>query len=226
MAVAMAFTAGMTLMAMEGSTAGAKFQYTGVGLADKVLMQTKSLRQSLNEKLAELKVARAQVQAERKSLEEAKDKSQDLKQALSVAQDVAQAVQQEAHRKIADIVSKSLDAVFDDNLEFKIRFEQKRGRTEAQLLLFKNGVELGNPMDSTGGGVLDLCSFALRLSAICLTRPPVRKLLVCDEPFKHLSAEFRPRVRELILRLAKELDFQVVMVTHSPELACGKVIEL
>jgi DNA repair exonuclease SbcCD ATPase subunit len=189
-------------------------------------MLTTPLRQSLNQKLAELSLIKAQIQVERKGLLEAKAKSQDLKQALSVAQAVAQTVQQEAHRKIADVVSKSLDAVFDDQLEFKIKFEQKRGRTEAQLLLYKNGIELGDPMDSTGGGVLDLCSFALRLSAICLTRPPVRKLLVCDEPFKHLSAEFRPRVRELILRLAKELDFQIIFVTHSTELACGKVIEL
>lgn len=59
-----------------------------------------------------------------------------------------------------------------------------------------------------------------------LSNPPRRKLLVLDEPFRHLSSSYRPRVRAMLEALAEEFSVQIVMVTHAAELACGKVIEI
>lgn len=149
----------------------------------------------------------------------------DCEEARLVAQTVAQGVQQSAHDQIAGIVTRCLAAVFDDPYEFKIEFSQKRGRTEAKLLFERDGVQV-DPLEQAGGGVVDVASFALRLSCILLSRPPLRRVLLLDEPFKYVSEGHRPKLRALLLRLAEELQFQFFIVTHLPELRIGTVHDL
>ncbi len=184
------------------------------------------LRQSVNKRLAQLTLARAQYKAENAALEQLEAEQGQLKEALAIAQNVAQDIQRQAHAKIADVVSRSLETVFgEDAYQFKINFEQKRGRTEASLVFEREGMEL-DPMSSAGGGVIDCASFALRLSCLLLNRPPLRRTIIADEPFKHLSTEYRGRMRELLITLAKELRVQFILVSHIEELKCGKIIEI
>lgn len=179
----------------------------------------------VSQQAAAMEAAHAQRHQERKALATAKQTRTDLQEALVITQTVAREVQELAHSKIADIVSHSLAAVFEEPYAFRLNFEQKRGRTEAALTFERNGEQV-DPMEASGGGVVDVASFALRLSCLLLANPPLRRLLVLDEPLKMLSAEYRPRVRELIERLSKELGVQMIIVTHSPEFLMGKVIEL
>lgn len=144
--------------------------------------------------------------------------------AQKLLQLAAATVQQQVHEKISKLVTRCLKTVFtEDNYEFKIKFEQKRGKTEASLLLLKNGVE-EDPLEEDAGGVLDVTAFALRISCLLLQTPKRRRLLVLDEPFRYVSVEYKPRVRELLKALVKELNLQIIMVTHDPTFQLGKVI--
>lgn len=109
--------------------------------------------------------------------------------------------------------------------QFRIEFGRKRGRTEARLLFVRDGEEI-DPISASGGGVVDVTAFALRLACLILTRPAVRRLIVLDEPFKHLSAEYRVRVRSMLEGLAEQMDTQIILVTHSTEFHIGKVVEV
>lgn len=175
--------------------------------------------------VAARELALSQRRNERAALRRKKAAEATLREALRIAQQTAQSVQEAAHAKIANIVSHSLAAVFDTPYKFKINFEQKRGRTEANLTFERNGFGV-SPMDAAGGGVIDIASFALRLSCLLLANPPRRRLLVLDEPLSMLSAEYRPRARELITRLAKELNVQILIISHAAEFQMGDVIEL
>jgi DNA repair exonuclease SbcCD ATPase subunit len=166
------------------------------------------------------------VKKERQALTTAKEGSESINEAHQIVQEVAKAVQANAHQKVSSIVSRCLEAVFDDPYEFQILFERKRGKTEANLVLVRNGIALQDPLDSVGGGVVDVASFALRVACVSLTRPAPRKLIVMDEPFKHVWAGYHPRLRALLESLAKELGFQFIIVTHINDLRVGKVIEL
>ena len=146
-------------------------------------------------------------------------------EAQSVLQLVATEVQANAHRRIAEVVSRCLSLVFDEPYTFNINFERSRGRTQAILTLERNGLEL-DAMGGVGGGVVDVAGFALRLACLMLARPQVRRLLVLDEPFKHLSREYRPRARTMLTTLAEEMGVQVIMVTHDKALMCGKIVQL
>jgi DNA repair exonuclease SbcCD ATPase subunit len=167
-----------------------------------------------------------QMKSEAAQVKLSKSSIRDVTRAQQIVQEIAKGIQQRAHSQIAQVVSKCLKAVFGtDAYEFQITFERKRGRTEATLQFIRDGNTL-DPLDSSGGGVVDVCSFALRLACLVLARPKLRQVLVLDEPMKHVSSEYRERVAELLESMASELGVQIVIVTHSKELAIGKVIQL
>ena len=145
-------------------------------------------------------------------------------EAQTVLQSVAQTVQQQAHDRLASVVTRCLEAVFDDPYEFQLVFDRKRGKTEARLVFARDGVEY-DP-GSVGGGVVDVAAFALRLSALMLVRPPPRRVLFLDEPFKMVSRNYAGRARQLLEVLSEELGLQIVQVTHNRDLVTGTVIDL
>lgn len=170
-------------------------------------------------------LASTQVQTERKALIEAEDELAEAEAAQEILQKVAQRVQENAHARIAGVVSRCLEAIFPDPYEFKILFEKKRGRTEARLVFVRNDAE-NDPLRASGGGVVDVAAFALRLACLVLSRPSLRRVVVLDEPFRFVSAEYREGIHQMLETLSQEMHVQFIMVTHSPELEVGKVVRL
>lgn len=158
-------------------------------------------------------------------LERQKKRLANSRQAQEVLQLLAQAVQQKAHERISHVVSSCLSAVFEDPYEFHIEFERKRGRTEASLRFRRRGLEV-DPLTASGGGVVDVAAFALRIACLVMHRPRLSRILVLDEPMKYVSAEYRPAVREMLEQISSEMKVQIIMVTHAEDLATGKIINL
>ncbi len=165
---------------------------------------------------------------EKFNLEQVQQLLTNTEEAQVIAQQIAQAIQQQAHKRIAGVVSKCLEAVFtgEDVYGFKIDFERKRGRTEAKLMLTKNGHEIDDPLDFDSGGVCEVAAFALRLSCLVLSKPRLRKVIIFDEPFKSISDDYLDNVRMLLDRLSEEFGVQFIIVTHIKQLETGKVIRL
>lgn len=164
---------------------------------------------------------------ERVALFDAREHYGHVLRAQEIVQTVAQGVQEQAHEAITSVVSHCLAAVFgEDAYKFRIHFDRKRGRTEARMVFVKGENEL-TPESGSGGGAMDVASFALRLSALLLSRPSPRRLLVMDEPFKWLhSPIYRERAREMLERLAEQMDFQFIITTGEEEYHVGKIIDL
>jgi DNA repair exonuclease SbcCD ATPase subunit len=189
-------------------------------------MDLKEYRRKLDHSLANYTYAVKILDNERTTLDKAQQQEKHTLEAQQVLQAIAEGVQQQAHQQIASVVTRCLEAVFqEDAYEFKIDFESKRGKTEARLLFVRDGNEI-DPVDASGGGTVDVASMALRIACLVLSSPQNRRLLVLDEPWKYLSANYRPYLREIIQTLSKELSVQFVIVTHCPEFKMGKVIEL
>ena len=182
-------------------------------------------RQQVDKKLTEFNLVRRKYREESESLEITQNRIENILEAQDLAQQVAQQIQRQAHDQIATVVSKCLEAIFDEPYEFRIHFERKRGRTEARLVFEREGQEI-DPMTASGGGVVDVAAFALRLSCLMLARPALSKTLILDEPFKFVSEDLRDRIRMLLEKLSKEMNVQFIIVTHMEELKVGKVIEL
>lgn len=169
--------------------------------------------------------ATAAVDAERAALRNATAAHDAAAEACAAVQHIAAAIQQQAHAAIAAVVSRCLTAVFDQPYTFHIDFERKRGKTEAKLYFSRDGIEV-DPLTAAGGGVVDVAAFALRLACVLLHRPALRPVLVLDEPWKHLSQQYRPKMRSLVLALAEEMSVQFIIVTHAEDFKMGSVISL
>ena len=185
---------------------------------------------TLKERMAVLKAAHAQVQnnvARTEALcESAVHELDTLVTCQALIQEVAQTVQQQLHERISAVVTQCLEIVFGETAyTFQIKWEQKRGKTEAVLVLCRDGMEL-DPLASAGGGVVDVAAFALRIATLGLTRPRLRRVVMFDEPFRFVSRNYWPNLTQLIRYLGTKLEVQFIIVTHCPELRCGQVIEL
>ena len=183
----------------------------------------KTRRNQVNEMLSDHKRALQQHTKEKLGLRQCKRRRRTLEQAQAYAQQIAQQVQTKAHNRIAGVVSRCLEAVFDEPYAFKLLFETKRGRTEAKLIFERDGLEV-DPMTASGGGVVDVASFALRLSNLMLSRPPLRRFIAMDEPFRFVHVEYRERLEDLLNTLAEEMGVQFLMVSR--EMVAGKVVRV
>lgn len=184
-----------------------------------------SRREKLN--LAKIKYLSSleRKQKEEEELDKAKKHLEHMLEAQNIIQEIAKVIQTKGQEQLASIVTRCLEAVCDNPYEFKIIFEEKRGRTEARLVFIRDGREI-DPTTESGLGVVDIASFALRLSSLLLIRPAKRRVLVLDEPFRFVSEGVIPRVRELLLSLSKELGVQFIIITHEKGLRAGKILEL
>jgi len=189
-------------------------------------MQLNELKELAAERTAQHAAARTAFVKARKVMVAAEDELDATQEAQQIIQVVAETVQEEAHDRISGVVSRCLATVFgEDAYEFKIRFERARGRTEARLVFVRDGMEV-NPVDASGGGVVDVAAFALRLGCLMLSRPARRRVVVLDEPFRFVSQEYREAVRSMLEGLSVDLGVQFVMVTHIEELATGHIVRI
>lgn len=181
-------------------------------------------RRKVDQGLTSLAQVKAFARTERKAQRELGRRARALERATTLAQGVAAKLQTQAHQQIADIVTRCL-AIFDEPYEFRIDFQRLRGRTAARLVFERDGLVV-DPLRAAGGGVVDVAAFALRVACLVLAQPQRRRLLVLDEPLKHLSAQYRPSAKELIENLARDLKIQFIIVTHDSALQVGHVVEL
>jgi DNA repair exonuclease SbcCD ATPase subunit len=135
-----------------------------------------------------------------------------LEEAQAFIQLVAKETQEQLKFHVVDVVQLALDTCFPGEYLFDVLFEIKRGRTEAQLVFKKNDIEV-DPMEASGGGVVDLAAFALRISAWSLGHTD--NVLIFDEPFRFLSRDLQPRAGEIMKKLSKHLGLQMILVTHN-----------
>lgn len=184
-------------------------------------------RRKIDWALVERKAIKKMVREEKTKIEESGARLSNVAKAQEVLQLVAEAVQKNVHTQIADVVSRCLTAIFDDPYRFEIRFEKKRGKTEAKMVFLRDGLEIEKPTKAIGGGVIDVASFALRLAALLLSRPKKRRVMVLDEPFRFLhSPIYLERLVTLLESLASEFKIQFIIVTTIDELQIGRTILL
>jgi DNA repair exonuclease SbcCD ATPase subunit len=157
-------------------------------------------------------------------LRKAKRKKHRIETAQSIIQTVSEAVQRRAHTQIAESVTRCLQAVWGDGYEFILEFKKMRGKTVATPYFVKNGVKM-DVSETSGGGLLDVTSFALRATSLILSRPARRRLLILDEPFRCVSEDLMDSVQEMVLEMSELLNIQFVIVTHNQKLRIGKIIQ-
>ena len=140
-----------------------------------------------------------------------------LEQAQAFLQKVAQDTQSQLKFQIEDIVNLALETCFPNEYEFQLQFNIARGKTDAELVFLsqKTGRPI-DPMNASGGGVVDLTAFALRIASYALEQG-VDNVIILDEPFRFISRDLQARAGEILKSLSTKLGLQIIFVTHVPE---------
>ena len=156
-----------------------------------------------------------------------KKRLKNLEKAHEILKQVGLETQQQLVYHISDVTSVALSSVFDEPYSVKLDFVERRGKTECDIIFEKNGFPY-DPLNSAGGGVADLASFALRIASWSMKVPNTRPIIVLDEPFKHLDKTMHPRASEMIKMLSDKLGIQFIIITHEQSMGvyADKVFEV
>lgn len=164
-----------------------------------------------------------QLQRDREALiskgEELKGDWEELNQVLGLFAALEKDWQRDFEDRLAALITRGLCSVFGEDLEFKL-IQKTVG--DASAIDFKLVTHVDGEARETdligakGGSVVVVAGFLLRLLILLSYRPALRPVMLLDETFAHLSADYVPNFALLLQRLNEETDVQFVLVTHDP----------
>jgi len=174
------------------------------------------MRTSLNKILNRLDDLNIEVAEIEEEIETAVIGIEQTEKAHQIIQKAAKMSQDPLAAHLSGIVTQAIQAVIEKPYEFICEFVERRGSTEADLYLIKNG-EYFDILGGTGGGLADVCSFALKVAYLLLSN--VDRVLIIDEVSRHInSPKQRENFAEVLSHLSKEFDIQLIINSTIPEL--------
>lgn len=119
----------------------------------------------------------------------------------------------ETKELIEQVVTRGIQVCFDDSLEVKVRVEMRKNQITAEpyLLVDKEERDL---LTGEGGGLSDAVSMLLRIAILLLKRPSHARIIILDEPMKHMSAGHVPLIVDFLQTLSDAFGIQLIIATH------------
>ncbi|MHC4574392.1 MAG: hypothetical protein ACYS76_09725 [Planctomycetota bacterium] len=181
-------------------------------------MNIKEYRKILNSKLAQRDLLKKQKKKKNSQLLDDKNKYQILIETQEVIQEVARQTQNEIKIHISDIVNLAIDSIpFEEKPDyFDIEFVIRRNQTECDLFYVQNNKKM-NPVQSSGGGLLDITSFGLKIACWSLQVNEKNNTIILDEPFKNINDPGKKLglmecICEMVKKISDKLNIQFIIV--------------
>jgi hypothetical protein len=173
------------------------------------------LRKEVRSLVDDYKLTRQQKKSAKDSRDALLAEMKHTQEALVFIQQVGVVSQEEIIGGIEKLVTYAIRDVFvDEGYDFVIQLDDKKSTMSLDFLFERDG-EFFNPLVCCEYGVVDVVCFALRLAIWGLLR--CDRVLVLDEPFKNISAEYIDRACAFVHTISKKLEFQFIIITHIPE---------
>ena len=170
------------------------------------------MRKRINEALTNRRQLMSDLSDSTESLDQTEVLIKENLEQREIARKAAGLVQDNLAAKLSGIVTKAISTVFEEPIEFVVQFVERRGVSECDLSL-KIGEDYYDILNEQGGGVADVCSMCLQMAFIMMSQ--VNRVLVIDEPARHMDVVAQERFIAVIKQLCQELKFTIIMVTHS-----------
>lgn len=182
-------------------------------------------RRAVAARRAELTAARIVTEATLARAKDARAETRLSSRAHALLGALAESRREAVRDRVERTVAAALRAVFGPKMRFRLKLEVKRGimgaAPEIGYVPDAGGEPVWRAPSDVGGGVADVASFALRLSLLCMRRPRLRRVLIADEPFKHVSDAHLPLVADMLRKVADASGVQLVVVSHEHEVAAA-----
>jgi DNA repair ATPase RecN len=176
-----------------------------------------TLEQGVAELRGRVRAQEEQVEALRAVVAAADSEIAVLTLTSATLESLLRAVSLDSLATLESLVTYGLRAVFDDlALGFTLPVSTKRGVPWVEPRLQLGALD-APILEAFGGGPASLVSFLLRLM-VC-RRAGLAPVILCDETFSMVSAEYLESVGELLRELAKRFGLTILLVTHQAVLA-------
>ena len=190
-------------------------------------MTAKEIRKKINEAKGEKSRIKKDIKVFKTKIKENKKKVSLNEKAKEIITLVGLKTQEQIKFHISDITSLALETVFDNPYKLELDFVQRRNKTECDIYFTRNENKI-DPLSSSGGGAVDIASFALRIASWALQMPRTRNTIILDEPLRFLSKEYREEASIMLKEVSQKLGIQFIIVTHDSVLTryADKIFEV
>lgn len=180
------------------------------------------LRNNYNQNVGRLRSAEDRL----RNLEEDKAERQSLevmyREELAVILSAGAQQLELAANQLAGAASYAIQQVFGEEYEeLTIKTDASGSATIAEIFIhkyFEGDIVTTDPFENNGGGVNDVISGLLKISALEGYDPPIENALLSDEMSKHVSEEYREAFALVLRELSHRLNRQVILSTHDSAL--------
>ncbi len=174
-------------------------------------------RNKINELLAEKKVATKLLDSLTAQVEEHNNSLIEIEKVQELFQIAVKLMYTNLSTKLGDVITEGISIAWPDaQCKFVIEFVERRNNVEADIFLENSNGYRVNPLYSGGGGLADFISLLLRITYIILSK--YDNTLCADEPLKFIDRERIPEAAQFIKKICTDLNFQLIMISHIPEL--------
>lgn len=180
-------------------------------------MKTKDFRRELDKLTGKKEQIQLDLRNAKKKLRDSKLNLIHHEKAKEIIREVGLKTQQQLQFHISDITSLALESVFDNPYKVKLDFVSRRNKTECDIYFERDGNRI-SPMDASGGGAIEVASFALRIASWSLENPSTRNTIILDEPVHFIDETLKDKASEMIKEVSEKLGIQFIIVTHEPKL--------
>lgn len=126
--------------------------------------------------------------------------------------------------KFEGLASWALKYIFDKDYKFVLVFG-KRGNLQEldfEILSPENEESIGDPLNSTGGGMLNVISLILRLILMEISQPKVQGFIIFDESFKNVNGQYNiERLNLFVDELMTNFKRQIIHITDMENFKTG-----
>ena len=193
-------------------------QHAWSPIQERVVMH--QLESLLHSKQEGLRVLQQQLQLKQSALAQHENRYTEIlgsieldKKAVEVVKLITEHLSANGIQRIQDMVTRGLQAIFtDDSYQFKIEV-MERGTSKTVEFFVVDSKGNKSPLDKCGGGIIVMSSFLLRVFLVIKLK--LLRLIVLDEAFIQVSAEYTEGLMAFMHTLVDEAQFRFLWVTHS-----------
>lgn len=182
-------------------------------------MDIPQLKKELDRKVLELEILEADSSKLTIAIAQNKHRIEILEKCRLLILQVGNDTQNELKNIIESTVTLALQSVYGFKYKFMVKFNyDKRDQLEVSFFIDKNGLILEPRKDTVGYGLVDICSFSLRMVMWMLGNPQTHAIMIMDEPFKNIRPNMIIRAYEMVKQISEMLSMQFIIATHIDEM--------
>lgn len=180
---------------------------------------TRRSRRKLDQRVGEYKGIVSQIKTLQTQIEEEKQLLEVLDKTVVLLNSIGEEKQNHAQQQIESLVTYGLKTIFEEDLSFHVVSSYKANAAHLDFVVRTtklDGQQIDTSvLDARGGGLASIVGFLLRVVQMLLSPERQRLLLVLDETFAAVSAEYEVRLAEFVKELVARTNLQIILVTHS-----------